>query len=91
MCPTIDKKKTGKLIETFMELNDVKPKDIQKRLKLKCVQTVYRWINGESLPSLEVLYALSEMLGVSMDTLITGNRETIYLKRIISKTINESA
>ena len=35
----------------------------------------YHWLDGQSLPSLDNLYALSKMLGVPMDRLIIGTED----------------
>ena len=44
----------------------------------------YHWLDGQSLPSLDNLYALSKILGVPMDRLIIGTGE--YEK---TKTVKE--
>lgn len=77
MYPTIDKERTGQLIRCHMELNKLTVKDVQEHLGLTCVQAVYHWINGRSLPSLDNLYALSDLFQVPMDMLIIGNRKDI--------------
>lgn len=46
MMPMIDKQGTAKRIKYFMELNCLKPVDIQTYLGLACVQTIYRWLEG---------------------------------------------
>ena len=82
MYPIIDKEKTGLRIQNFMKLKNITAKDIQESLGLTYVQAVYHWINGRCLPSLENLYALSELFEVPMDILIVGNRsnQLIQLK-----------
>ncbi len=39
-----------------------------------CVQSVYHWFDGKSMPTLDNLYALSELLQVPMDMLVVGDR-----------------
>lgn len=75
MYPIIDKKKTAMRINLFMFLNDLTPSDIQEYLGLTCVQTVYRWLEGINIPSIDNLYALSELFHVPIDTMISGNRQ----------------
>lgn len=75
MYPLIDKEATGKQIKRIMDYRGITVKQIQEALDLSCVQGVYHWLNGISLPSLDNLYALSELLQVSMDSLICGNRD----------------
>ena len=74
MYPIIDKKKTGAKIKLFMELNGYTVKDIQEYLGLACVQSIYHWLDGSSLPSVDNLYALSELFNVSIDDMICGNK-----------------
>lgn len=77
MYPVIDLKRTGERIRQAMEKKNVTPKDIQKYMNLSCVQTVYHWLGGKSIPSIDNLYALSGLLGMSMDSLVCGNRPRI--------------
>lgn len=81
MYPIIDKKKTALRIRCMMEAKGDTPQDIAKYLSLSCVQTVYRWLEGTNLPSMDNLYALSARLGVSVDALLAGNREEIWERK----------
>lgn len=75
--PVIDKKRTAERINFFMRCNRIKPTDIQKYLGLACVQTVYRWLDGTNIPSIDNLYALSQLFGVMVDDMLAGNRKII--------------
>ena len=75
MYPIIDRTKTGEKLHFYMKLNKLTVKDVQEALGLTCVQAVYHWINGRYLPSLENLYALSELFQVPMDKLVVGSRK----------------
>ena len=74
MYPIIDKMKTGAKIKLFMEQNGYTVKDIQEYLGLACVQSIYHWLDGSSLPSVDNLYALSELFNTSIDDMICGNK-----------------
>ena len=74
MAPVIDKQKTGEQIRKYMKLRGLTVQDVQSYLSLGCVQSVYHWLDGQSAPSLDNLYALSELLRVPMDLLLAGNR-----------------
>lgn len=74
MAPVIDKQKTGEQIRKFMNLRGFTVQDVKRHLSLGCVQSVYHWLDGQSAPSLDNLYALSELLRVPMDLLVCGNR-----------------
>ena len=59
MMPVIDRIRMGQYLKILMQQRGVSPKEIQAYLSLTCVQTVYRWMGGVNLPSLDNLYALS--------------------------------
>lgn len=75
MFPVIDKEQTGRRLAYLMEKGGLTPKDIQHYLSLSCVQTVYRWLNGINIPSVDNLYALSQLFQVSVDEMLAGNRK----------------
>ena len=74
MVPAIDKVNTGRRIKALMLINKLSVQDVRAYLSLGCVQSVYHWLDGRSLPTLENLYALSELLHVPVDFLIVGDR-----------------
>ena len=74
MVPVIDKRKTGEQIRKYMNLRGLTVQDVKTYLSLGCVQSVYHWLDGQSAPNLDNLYALSELLRVPMDLLVAGNR-----------------
>ena len=76
MFPTINKKETGVNLRRIMDIRGVKPKDIQEYLGLGCVQSIYRWLDGVSMPTVDNLYAISKMLQVPMDSIVCGNAGT---------------
>ena len=65
--PQIDVYKTGQNIKHIAWLKEMTVKDIQEYLGLAAVQSVYHWFAGRSLPTVDNLYALSELFGVPMD------------------------
>lgn len=71
--PVIDKKKMGSTLKRYMQERGLTAKDVQEYLGLACVQTVYRWIAGISVPTVDNLYALSRLMNTSVDTFISGN------------------
>ena len=78
MFPTINKKETGVNLRRIMDMRGVKPKDIQEYLGFGCVQSVYRWLDGVSMPTVDNLYALSELFKMPMDCIVCGNRQSSY-------------
>lgn len=74
MYPVIDKKETGVNLRMIMDRHKMTVKDVQQFLELGSVQSIYHWLNGISLPTIDNLYALSELFQLPMDDLICGSR-----------------
>ena len=74
MTIAIDKVRTGQQIRLLMEKRGVTVRDVKNALSLACVQSVYHWLDGQSMPTLDNLYALSDLLKVPMDMLVYANR-----------------
>lgn len=89
MFPLIDKRETGINLRRIMDMRGVTPKDAQEYLGLGCVQSVYRWTDGVNMPTIDNLYALSELLQVPIDAIVRGNRATtapdIIIKQLDSQ------
>lgn len=61
MFPAIDKKKTGINLRLMMDERGLTVKDIQHYLNLGSVQSVYHWLNGISLPTVDKLNELRQL------------------------------
>ena len=83
MFPQINIKETGINLRRIMDMRGVTPKEVQEYLGLGCVQSVYRWIDGVNMPTIDNLYALSELLQVPIDAIVRGNRAPIAPNIII--------
>ena len=70
MVPSVDKVKTGNRIRSLMHMNNISAKDIMEYLSLECVQSVYHWLDGRSLPTIDNLYALSILFRVPLESLV---------------------
>jgi len=77
MFPLINKKETGTNLRRIMDKCGLSAKDVQEYLGLGCVQSVYRWIDGINMPTIDNLYALSALFQLPIDSIVRGNREEI--------------
>ena len=77
MFPLINKRETGVNLRRIMDRQGFTAKDIQEYLGLGCVQSVYRWLEGISMPTIDNLYALSELFHIPIDAIVRGNRAPI--------------
>ena len=66
----INQEKTGELLKNKIYKSGYTVSDIQKYLKLSCPQPIYRWFRGITLPSLNNLYVLCQLLNVHMESLL---------------------
>ncbi len=72
--PVIDMVRTGQNIKSIMRLKGFTVKDLQNYLELSTPQSIYHWFDGRNLPTIDNLYALSELFHMSVDELLVGNR-----------------
>ena len=72
--PVIDIKRTGQNIKHIMQIHGMTVKEIQSFLQLSTPQSIYHWFDGRNLPTLDNLYALSELFRLPIDAFIKGNR-----------------
>lgn len=75
MIPLIDKRATGTQLRRLMDTRGITVKDVQQYLELSSVQSIYHWLNGSSMPTIDNLYALSELFQVTIDEIVCGNRK----------------
>lgn len=77
MFPLINKRETGINLRRIMDERGITAKDVQEYLGLGCVQSVYRWIDGVNMPTIDNLYALSALFQLPIDEIVRGNRAPI--------------
>ena len=70
--PTIDTVATGRNIARLRREKGLTVRDVQEWLGFSEPRAIYKWQSGQTLPSIDNLYALSVLLGVSMDQIIVG-------------------
>ena len=70
--PVIDIKATGERINELKDAAGMTVKDIQKIMGFVSPYPVYKWINGQNLPSLDNLMILATVLGVKMDDIVVS-------------------
>lgn len=68
---------TGMNLRRIMDKQGITAKNVQEYLGLGCVQSIYCWFNGQSMPTVDNLYALSELLSVLIDKLACGSRNFV--------------
>ena len=73
--PVVDLERTGQNIKRIMQLKGLSVKDVQDFLELSTPQSIYHWFDGRNLPTIDNLYALSELFQLPVDAMLVGNRK----------------
>ena len=73
--PSIDMLATGNNIKKIRIANGLSVKDLQDYFGFDQPQAIYKWQWGDSLPSIDNLYALSKLFHVSIDEILVGNNQ----------------
>ena len=72
--PVIDAKATGARIKELRKLNHLKVEEVAQFMGFESEQAVYKWQRGDSLPTVDNLYALSVLFEVSIDDILKGSK-----------------
>jgi len=66
----IDRIKTGENINKLRKARKFKVRDLQEYFDFSSSQTIYKWQQGATLPSVEHLCLLSRLFGVPMEEIL---------------------
>lgn len=70
--PVIDLQATGKNILRLRQEKGLSVRDVQSYFHFEEPRAIYKWQSGQSLPTVDNLYALSRLLNVSMEEILVG-------------------
>lgn len=73
----IDPVATGHNIRSLRQERGLSVKDLQHYFNFDEPRAIYKWQSGQSLPSIDNLYALSALFDVPMDNIIIGVKRRI--------------
>lgn len=79
---TIDTKLSAQILRTAIKNSGYSVAELQEMLYLACPQPIYRWMNGNTLPSIDNLYRLSQILNTSMENLLAFKQVSIVDKKV---------
>ena len=74
--------RTGSLIKKKVAESGYTVRELQEKLGLSCPQPIYRWFKGKVLPSVNHLYALSQLLHVHMEELLVSETQIDIMLKI---------
>ena len=72
--PTIDMIATGRNIKRFKDMAHMTVTDIQTVFGFGTPQAIYKWLRGDSLPTIDNLVILADMFGVTIDDILVIRR-----------------
>lgn len=73
--PILDTTATGERIRELRKNNKLTVEQVRDFLGLESTQAIYKWQRGESMPTIDNLYALSTLFETSVDNILRGSRE----------------
>ena len=76
--PVIDMAVTGSVIKALREQNGYSVQDVQEYFGFDQPQAIYKWQRGETLPTVDNLYALSTLLGAPIKDILVPTSYTVY-------------
>lgn len=66
----ISKLRTGMQIRNYMAARQISAVQMQEQLELESVQTIYKWLHGINMPSVQHLYDISQILEIPMEKIL---------------------
>ena len=76
--PTLNLKETGNRIKALRVRGGYSVEDVACYMGFTGPQAVYKWEWGKSLPTVDNLYALSKLFGVTIENILVGNDEFVF-------------
>jgi transcriptional regulator with XRE-family HTH domain len=71
--PTINMTATGANIKNLIKAKGLKIVDIQNGCGFNTPQAVFKWLRGDTMPSIDNMVILAHMLDVTIDQIIVLN------------------
>ena len=68
--PVIDLRATGQNIKALRQAAGISVRDLQAVLGFTNPQAIYKWQNGDCLPTIDNLVILAAVLGVTIDEIL---------------------
>ena len=72
--PVIDMKATGMNIRSMIKSKGFKISDIQTKCGFNTPQAIFKWMRGDSVPSIDNMIIMADMFGVTIDQIIIVKR-----------------
>lgn len=74
-CPVIDTVATGKNIQQLIKKSGIPIKELYHLFGFTTPQAIYKWQHGDSVPTVDNLMILADVLKVTMDEIVIRKEE----------------
>ena len=71
----VDRKMTGRKINNLMIDKGISVLRLQDMMELESAQAIYKWLAGETLPTVDKLVKLSQIFGCTIDEIVVQKEE----------------
>ena len=71
--PVINTVATGRRIRELRKQKHLRVEDVSRFMGFESEQAIYKWQRGDSLPTVDNLYALSRLFGTTVDDILVGD------------------
>ncbi|WP_024858854.1 helix-turn-helix domain-containing protein [Ruminococcus albus] len=68
--PVIDVKATGANIKAIMKMKGFKIADVQARCGFNTPQAIFKWLRGDTVPTIDNMIIIADMFGVTIDQIV---------------------
>jgi transcriptional regulator with XRE-family HTH domain len=72
--PIIDVAATGANIKAMMRTKGFQVADVQARCGFNTPQAIFKWMRGDSVPTIDNMIIIADMFGVTIDQIIVIKR-----------------
>ena len=86
---SILQKETGTRIKTLLKEKGYTVKDIQEAMGFEYPQAIYKWLSGNSLPTLDNFVILSRVLNTRIEDILVIDGDIPRLLDILNRWLND--
>lgn len=76
--PTINVKATGERIRTLRRQRGITVSELSRFMGFSGPEAIYKWQRGDSLPTVDNLYALSRLFNTPIEEILVGDDEVSF-------------
>lgn len=84
--PVINMAATGRRIRELRQARGITVRELSEYMGFTEPQAVYKWQRGDSLPTVDNLWALSRILGTTMEDILIGDDKvsSLFLRQFVA-------